>query len=75
MATPLDELNKLLDIQLTDGTWNYDPYMQGMANGMLMAKSLLDGKEPVFKDAPKQWLCNIMESSDPARVVMELISK
>jgi len=49
-------LQDLIDIQCSDGNWNYDPYMHGLANGLLTSRSILDGKEPQFLDAPKQWL-------------------
>lgn len=62
MSEELDEkikqLQELIDIQCVPGTIDYDPYMQGMANGMLLAMSILedyDG-EPGFIEAPDMWL-------------------
>ena len=49
-------VNDLLRVQGIDGNWNYDPYMQGMYNGMEVVISLLEDREPVFKDAPDEWL-------------------
>ena len=49
------ELQDLINTQSADGNWNYDPYMQGMANGLICAMSVLTGEEPVYKSAPKQW--------------------
>ena len=57
MATPLDDLNRLLDLQLSNGNWNYDPYMHGMANGLILAQSIMLEKEKAeFLEAPKKWL-------------------
>ena len=52
----LKALQELLDIQCSQGNWNYDPYMHGMANGMILAQSLVTGKEPDYLDPPEHWL-------------------
>ena len=49
-------LKEMVAVACADGTWNYDPYLHGMANGMIFALSLADGKAPVFLSAPKMWL-------------------
>ncbi len=49
-------LEELVGIQCSDGNWNADPYMQGMANGMILSLSTMTGKEPTFLEAPKRWL-------------------
>jgi len=59
-ATKLQEsvksLRKMIDIQCSDGNWNYDPYMHGMANGMIFALSLFEDGEPKYLAAPDQWI-------------------
>ena len=54
----LKELDDILNIQLHNGNWNYDPYMMGMANGLILARHLILGEqgEPVYKKAPTKWL-------------------
>jgi hypothetical protein len=52
----IKEMEKLLDIQCANGNWNYDPYMHGMANGMLLMLSVVEGGNPRYLDAPKKWL-------------------
>lgn len=52
----LKALKEMIAVQCTDGTWNYDPYMLGMANGMIFAQSLFDDKQPEYLDPPKVWL-------------------
>ena len=55
------ELRRILDIQCTDGNWNYDPYMHGMANGLILSLSVMeDVYEPNFLEAPKKWIRDII---------------
>ena len=50
-------LEDVTKTQTSDGNWNYDPYMHGMANGMIVALAVIKGEEdPKFLDAPDQWL-------------------
>jgi len=55
----IQKLQDLIDIQCVPGTVDYDPYMQGMANGMLIAMSILDDKDPIFIEAPDSWTSDI----------------
>ncbi len=48
----LISLDEAIRLQSTDGTWNYDPYLHGMANGLIYAKSLLTGEDPKYLDPP-----------------------
>ena len=50
------ELQGLVKTQCSDGNWNYDPYMHGMANGMILALAIVEGNEPQFLDAPEKWI-------------------
>jgi hypothetical protein len=52
----IEKLKELIAIQGQNGNWDYDPYMHGMYNGMVIALSVLDGKEPEFREAPARWL-------------------
>lgn len=52
----IQKLRELTKLQCSDGNWNYNNYMHGMANGMIFALSLFDGVEPIFLDAPPEWL-------------------
>lgn len=57
----LEKLKELTEVQCADGTWDYDPYIQGMANGLILAQSIMtDGGEIelVFLEAPKVWKAN-----------------
>lgn len=54
--TPIEQLEEATKIQTSNGNWNYDPYMHGMANGMIFALATMKGEEPKFLDAPTEWL-------------------
>ncbi len=51
-----EELETLIKIQCSNGNWDYNEYMQGLANGLIMAKSIITKEEPIFLNAPKKWL-------------------
>jgi hypothetical protein len=44
--------------QCEDGSWDWDAYMHGMANGMIFMLSVIFGEEPHYKDAPHKWRCD-----------------
>lgn len=52
----LKDLREMIKIQGDNGNWNFDPYMHGMYNGMEFALSLMENREPEFREAPKRWL-------------------
>ena len=56
MADRLEQLRDLRDIQGRDGTWNFDPYMQGMFNGLELAVATMEDREPQYRSAPDKWL-------------------
>lgn len=52
-------VDDMVGIQTTDGNWNYDPYMHGMANGLLVAQAALhDSHDFAPLSAPAEWLIN-----------------
>jgi hypothetical protein len=63
----LSDLKNCTDIQCSHGNWNYDPYMHGMANGLILAMCIMGDckEEPKYKDAPEQWLCDIPDDGKP----------
>ena len=68
LAKRIRDIKEVTKIQCTDGNWNYDPYMQGLANGLIMAVALLEAKEPRFFSRPKNWLHNNYEKMAQAMV-------
>lgn len=52
----LEDLNRLVELQSSDGNWNYDPYMHGLANGLILSQAIIENAEPRYKEAPSTWL-------------------
>ena len=50
-----DPLYNLLAIQGSHGNWDYDPYMMGLYNGIELAASVLEKREPRYRSAPDVW--------------------
>lgn len=55
----IEKMDKQVEIQCSDGNWNYDPYMHGMANGLLVAQATMhDLHDFTGPSAPDKWLCD-----------------
>lgn len=54
--TPEQQLEEIKNIQTSKGNWDCDPYMHGMANGLILADAIVKDIEPVFLEAPKEWI-------------------
>ena len=50
----MGELKRLTDIQCSKGNYDYDRYMHGMANGMILAVSIMDKTTPQFIDMKRE---------------------
>ncbi|MFA5135473.1 MAG: hypothetical protein WC505_06845 [Patescibacteria group bacterium] len=55
VADLLREFDEMIEIACRDGTWNVDPYLFGMANGMIFMRSIVSGEEPQYLEAPAEW--------------------
>ena len=55
----METIKDLIKTQSQDGNWNYNEYMHGMVNGMIMIQAIIDGVEPVYLDAPDVWLKDV----------------
>ncbi len=75
MKTGLEALKGVMEVQCSDGNWNYDPYMHGMANGLILACALMEGgvwnDEPFFLQAPEKWLSDIPLQHPPLAVMAD----
>ena len=56
-------IDNAVEIQCSDGNWNFDSYMHGMANGLLLAQTYMvhptgvyDGEHYKPLSAPERWL-------------------
>lgn len=59
LRTRREAIDEMIKIQLTDGNWNYDSYMHGMANGLLVAQAVMyDLHDFEGLSAPDKWLCD-----------------
>ncbi len=56
MDEKIKELEELLIAQKMPGNWDFDPYMHGMTNGMILFLSILKNETPEFLDPPKNWV-------------------
>lgn len=73
-AKALEELQNCIDIQRQPGNWDYEPYMQGLLNGMLLAEAILTGKSYAPVAAPKKWR-NPEANNERKRREQETISR
>lgn len=57
----MKQLDDVLAVQCSNGNWNYDPYMMGLANGLILARHLIrnDKGVPPYKNQPKVWLADL----------------
>lgn len=51
----LDEFDDLLGIATSHGNWDFNPYLCGMANGMILMRAIIAGEDPEYMEAPNQW--------------------
>ena len=58
-------LREMTEVQCNHGNWDFDPYMHGMANGMIFALSLFDNKRPEYLEAPDKWGNEDPDLSEP----------
>ena len=63
----LQILRDMKNVQCSDGNWNYDPYMQGMANGMIFSLSLFEAGVPQYLEAPETWLRDMPDTNELAK--------
>ena len=62
----LEALRDVHKVQGSDGNWNYDPYMHGLYNGLELALSIAEGREPDFREAPTDgWLQDKPHDNNP----------
>lgn len=56
----LETLRKLVEVQCGDGNWNFNAYMMGLANGLLLAEHIISGRDGdvCYKDTPREWLAD-----------------
>lgn len=63
----LQTLKEMRDIQGNDGNWNYDSYAHGLYNALEFAVAICEEREPIYRDKPEQWLCDLPKSNEPPK--------
>lgn len=63
----LETLKSIRDLQGDHGNWNFDPYSHGMYNALEFAVSIMEDREPLYRDKPDQWLCDKPKSNEPPK--------
>lgn len=63
-----EDLKRVVDIATSDGNWNYDPYLQGMANGLILAHAIINDTEPNYLNPPRVWIRDIKKSEESPTV-------
>lgn len=61
----VSDLKDLVQVQGSRGNWDYSEYMHGLYNGMELALSIMEEREPIYKDAPGEWLKDRSEKVKP----------
>lgn len=49
-----DELRRCIAVAKSPGYGDYNKYMRGVANGLILALSIIEGTEPEFMTAPNE---------------------
>lgn len=62
MKSTIEQLRDVVAVQCSNGNWNANPYMHGMANGLILALAIMEDKTPQYLDAPEVWLSNSHQS-------------
>lgn len=75
MDKRIEALRNATGIQCTDGNWNYGPYMHGMANGLILALSIMEDRPPEFLTAPKRWMSEFVSAKKKQSDLERLKSK
>jgi hypothetical protein len=79
MSPEMAALRRIIETQRKPGTWNYSPYTHGLANGLLLAFAILEGRANAeffdFLDPPEDYICDTSSSESvpdpiPAEVAL-----
>ena len=74
LETGFTDLKKMCALQCLPGTYDWNPYSHGMANGMIYAVYLFEGGYPQYLNKPTKWLAERSEAMDLSVVLNSLRS-
>lgn len=69
MEKQIKRLKRIIETQGNEGNWNYDNYNHGMFNGLELALSILEDRDPVYKEAPGSFISDFKEKPIEALTV------
>lgn len=52
----IDVIKMLKEIQEQSGTYDYNEYMFGFANGLILALAIMENKYPQFLEKPEKYI-------------------
>lgn len=52
----VDSIKEILKSKGRTGGWDFDEYNLGLYNGMEFVVSAIEGRDPIFKHPPKEYL-------------------
>ena len=55
IAERMTKLDKVAETACSAGNWNHGPYLHGMANGLILAQSIMKDVDPKYLDTPDEW--------------------
>lgn len=56
----LNNIDDVIKVQCYDGNYNDSPYMLGLANGLILARSIITGDHPEFMSVDEnKFLCDL----------------
>ena len=61
----VNDLQDLMKIMKSSGSYDYSEYFFGMANGMELCLALIEQREPDYLNKPDKWLCDNPSKSPP----------
>lgn len=69
----IEQLKDLIATQCDNGNWDYDEYMFGMANGMILALSVIEESDPQFLNAPELFIYQrkLIDRLNESRIIVD----
>lgn len=77
MKTAIEKLEDVTAIATSNGNYDCNSYMLGMANGLILARAIMrdDKGEVPYLVAPKQWLDDLGEQNHPPESISSAVER
>ena len=63
-------IESVIKVQASNGNYDCNEYMWGLANGLILALSIVTGQMPEYLDKPERWLDDL-----PKPELVEVVSE